>query len=89
MDAAPPTPAELPLPMLGKEMALPDRVRLLSEVVVPIAPLIEIAAAPAEMVKLCVAAAVPLRVPVIMTLFALLLIVGEAVTWTFPGKVNG
>lgn len=88
-EAAPPKPAVKLLPMLPERViALPERVRLFSEVVVPIAPPIETLAAPDVIVKLCVAAVWPLRVPVMETGFPRLAIVAVPVIWTLPGKVR-
>ena len=59
----PETPADAP-PMLATEIALPDRLKALSDVA-PIVPPIDTLPAPATMFRLCVAATAPSMVPVI------------------------
>ena len=81
----PETPADAP-PILAVVIALPDKLRALSDVA-PIAPLTDIVP-PFEIVRLCVAASAPLIVPLNVTPLPDGLIVVEPVNWTFAGKLR-
>lgn len=85
--AAPPRPVAELLPMLEREIDVPDKVRLFKVVVVPIAPVTVIAPAFVTF-KLCVAAFAPLIAALNVTELADGLIVDDPVSWTLLVKVN-